>query len=131
MASDPQSPVALDDLLRATRSNLRRVRPQDLREELDAGALLIDVRDSAQRDRDGEMPGAIPIDLTILEWRLAPTSSSRQFDLAPEHRVILVCNQGYSSSLAAGRLQRLGLPNATDLVGGFTAWSRWRDRAES
>jgi rhodanese-related sulfurtransferase len=96
--------------------------------EIARGALLVDVRTYEQRDRDGAMPGAVEIDLTVLEWRLAPSSPNRVFDLAPEQRVILFCNQGYSSSLAAARLLDLGL-NATDLEGGFTAWKKWAERS--
>jgi rhodanese-related sulfurtransferase len=89
-----------------------------------SGALLVDVRTYKQRQRDGELPGASLIDLTVLEWRLAPSSPHRTFELTKEQRVIVVCNQGFSSSLAAARLRDLGV-NATDLEGGFSAWKDW------
>lgn len=112
----------IDEYLATARARLDRVRPENLAGEIEAGTVVIDVRDSAQRERDGEIPGATPIDLTILEWRLAPSSQWRSIDLQPEQRVILVCDQGFSSSLAAARLQDLGLSGATDVEGGFSAW---------
>lgn len=88
-----------------------------------AGALVIDIRPVDQRERDGELPGAVVIDRNVLEWRLDPSSPHRIDEAADEGlRVIVVCNQGYSSSLAAATLRRLGLQRATDLVGGFQAW---------
>jgi rhodanese-related sulfurtransferase len=79
-----------------------------------------------QRLRDGELPGALVVDRNVLEWRLDPTSPHR-LALAddPDRRIVLVCNEGYSSSLAAHTLQQLGLPRATDLAGGFTAWAAY------
>lgn len=87
------------------------------------GALLIDIRPGEQRARDGAIPGAVVIDRTVLEWRLDPESSSR-IPEATDHdrRVIVVCTEGFSSSLAAASLQDLGLVNATDVIGGFQAW---------
>ncbi|MEA1902344.1 MAG: rhodanese-like domain-containing protein [Actinomycetota bacterium] len=120
-------PLTLAEVLAAARARLERVTPADLQAEVDAGALLIDVRDTSQRQRDGDLPGAHPIDLTILEWRLAPSSETKAFDVRDGQRVILVCNQGFSSSLAAARLQDLGVAGATDLEGGFTAWKSWAE----
>jgi len=99
------------------------VQPEQLGEEVASGALIIDIRPADQRQRDGELPGAIVIDRNVLEWRLDPTSPHR-LPIATGHdvRLILVCNEGYSSSLAAATLQELGLQRATDLVGGFQAW---------
>ncbi len=113
--------VTIDEYLSAARQRLDRVQPEDLAREVVAGAILVDVRDTAQRQRQGELPGAI-IDLTVLEWRLAPSSNQRTIDIEPDQRVILVCRDGYSSSLAAARLQELGVAGATDLVGGYAAW---------
>ena len=112
----------VDEYLARARARLERVRPEDLAGEVEGGAVLIDVRDTAQRERDGEIPGAIPIDLTVLEWRVAPSSQWKSMDLDPDQKVILICADGYSSSLAAARLQDLGLASATDVDGGFTAW---------
>jgi rhodanese-related sulfurtransferase len=115
----------IDALLARARDRLDRVSPKDLVSAMRDGAIVVDVRDTAQRLEQGELPGAHVIDLTILEWRLAPSSDSRSIDLSPNHQVILVCSEGFSSSLAAVRLQELGVPGATDLEGGFKAWSAW------
>ena len=85
-------------------------------------ALVVDVRPREQRERDGELPGAMVIDRNVLEWRLDPTSPHRVPEVEAHRKVILVCNEGYSSSLAARTLQTLGVPQATDLVGGFQGW---------
>lgn len=116
-------PPAIDLLLAQARSTLQRVQPEDLVDEVGHGAILIDIRPAEQRERDGDMPGAVVVDRNVLEWRLDPTSPHR-LPLASDAdvRVILVCNEGYSSSLAAATLQQLGLRHATDLAGGFQAW---------
>ena len=105
---------------------LDRVEPADLEAVAAAGALVVDMRPVQQRLRDGELPGAIVVDRNVLEWRLDPTSPYR-LAIAddPDRRIVLVCNEGYSSSLAAHTLQQLGLRRATDLAGGFTAWSAY------
>ena len=122
------SDSAIDTLLARAREGLDRVEPRDLDAEVAAGALVVDIRPVEQRDRDGEMPGALVVDRNVLEWRLDPTSPHRLPQAPdPDGRVILVCNEGYSSSLAAATLQQLGLRRATDLVGGFTAWRRFQE----
>jgi rhodanese-related sulfurtransferase len=101
------------------------VRPDQLAQVVADGALVVDIRPIHQRERDGELPDAVVIDRTVLEWRLDPTSPYRlsQSD-SGDRRIVIVCNEGYSSSLAAHTLQMLGLVNATDLVGGYQAWRR-------
>ncbi len=113
----------IDEVLDHARRRLRRVTPQEASAEHANGALLVDTRTSEQRAIDGEIPGALVIDRTVLEWRLDPASTAR-IPEATNHsvRVIVICNEGYSSSLAAASLQNLGLVNATDVVGGFQAW---------
>jgi rhodanese-related sulfurtransferase len=119
---------AIDALLAQARAVLDRVEPENLDDELEAGAVLIDIRPVEQRQRDGELPGAIIIDRNVLEWRLDPTSPDRlPVASSADIRYILVCNQGYSSSLAAATLRDLGLRRATDLVGGFQALLAYRD----
>jgi rhodanese-related sulfurtransferase len=87
------------------------------------GALLVDIRPSELRSRDGTIPGALVIDRNTLEWRLDPNGSHRVRDVTShDQSVIVVCDEGYASSLAAASLQALGLHRATDLVGGFQAW---------
>ena len=119
---------AVDRLLAAARAGMDRVEPADLAAEVASGALVVDIRPADQRARDGDLPGAVVIDRNVLEWRLDPTSPHRIAETAPDRRVVLVCNQGYSSSLAARTLRDLGLTRATDLVGGFQAWRRAADR---
>lgn len=102
-----------------------RVSPGDLVARMAAGALVVDTRPVEQRDRDGELPGSVVIDRDVLEWRLDPSCPSHATYVEdPEREVVVVCNEGYSSSLAAWTRRQLGLPNATDLEGGYQAWLR-------
>ena len=114
---------AIDRLLAESRLGLDRVAAADLAAEVAAGALVVDIRPSEQRLRDGELPGALVIDRNVLEWRLDPSCEHR-LPIADDadRRIVLVCNEGYSSSLAAQTLRHLGLRRATDLVGGYQAW---------
>lgn len=113
----------IDDALASARRRITRLTAEEAKAEHGAGALLVDTRTESQRRTDGRIPGALVIDRTILEWRLDPTSASRIAEATDHHvRVILICAQGYSSSLAAASLQDLGLVNATDVIGGFEAW---------
>jgi rhodanese-related sulfurtransferase len=113
----------VDALLAEARRGLRRLSPQDAAAEDAAGALLVDTRTPQQRSAQGELLGAVVVDRTVLEWRLDPTSPDRIPEAsAPDLRVVVVCRQGYSSSLAAASLQRLGLHRATDVVGGVEGW---------
>jgi rhodanese-related sulfurtransferase len=113
----------IDEVVERARRRLVRVTAEQAAAELAQGALLVDTRTESQRAVQGEIRGAIVIDRTVLEWRLDPTSPSR-IEEAKDHqvRVIVVCAEGYSSSLAAASLQDLGLLNATDVIGGFEAW---------
>jgi len=111
------------DLLEAARRRYPRLTPQQAAAEQAGGALLIDARTSEQRSRDGEIPGALVVDRTVFEWRLDPASPSRIPEATShEVRLIVICAQGFSSSLAAASLLDLGLINATDVIGGFEAW---------
>jgi len=113
----------VDELLDAARSRLDRVPAAALPAEQAAGALVVDIRPLEQRLRDGELPGAVIIDRNVLEWRLDPASPDRiEPAMDHERRIIIVCDEGYSSSLAAATLQDLGLRRATDLAGGYQAW---------
>ncbi len=120
---DADDPCSISELLERARARLDRVEPDQLEAEMAAGALVVDTRPAEQRQRDGELPGAIVICRNVLEWRLDPASDHR-IEAARSHdlRVVIVCNEGYSSSLAASGLHDLGLTRATDLVGGFQAW---------
>ena len=120
-------PSAIDKLLEQARRNLDRVLVQHLADEVAQGAVLIDIRPLEQRTRDGDLPGAVVVDRNVLEWRLDPTSPDRlPIATGLSLRLVIVCDEGYSSSLAAATLQELGLRSATDLVGGFQAWRNWR-----
>ena len=120
--------VAIDALLESARRDLDRVAAADLEAEMAAGALVVDTRPVEQRGRDGELPGALAIDRNVLEWRLDPTCPHHiPLVTSPSQRIIVVCHEGYSSSLAAATLRQLGLTGATDLAGGFQAW---KDLAE-
>ena len=116
-------PAAIEVLLEHARAHLDRVQPEQLATEVATGAVVIDIRPLEQRERDGELPGAVIIDRNVLEWRLDPTSPHRApMDICHQTRLIVVCNEGYSSSLAAATLRELGLVRATDLIGGYQAW---------
>jgi rhodanese-related sulfurtransferase len=113
---------AIEALLARARVGVDRVEPDRLAEEVAAGAILVDIRPLEQRRRDGDLPGSIVIDRNVLEWRLDPTSPHRLAIAAnADTRFVIVCNEGYSSSLAAATLRELGLHHATDLLGGFQA----------
>ena len=122
---------SIDRILAEARAGLDRVEARDLDAEMAAGALVVDTRPVEQRNRDGGLPGAVVVDRNVLEWRLDPTSPHRILEATDAgRRVIVVCNEGYSSSLAAVTLQQLGLQRATDLVGGYQAWLSAGDRPE-
>src|SRR4051794_17339001 len=116
--------MTVDDLLRSARERLRRVSAEEAHEAARAGALLVDIRSELQRRRDGEIPHAIRHPRNVLEWRADPASGHADPRLSADlHRpVIVVCDEGYQSSLAAAVLQDLGFVAATDLIGGFQAW---------
>lgn len=114
-------PAGIHVLLERARAGLERLTPAEARAAQAGGALLVDTRTAAQRARQGELPDAVVIDRTVLEWRLDPASGHSIPEAAARPRVIVVCRQGFSSSLAAASLQELGL-DATDVVGGVEAW---------
>ncbi|MGW4979128.1 rhodanese-like domain-containing protein [Streptomyces mirabilis] len=117
-------PVGIDTLLERVREGLDRVEAEEAYSAAQAGeALLVDIRYAALRERDGLIPGALVVERNELEWRLDPQGSHRAPE-ATRHdlRVVVICNEGYASSLAAVSLHQLGLHRATDLVGGFQAW---------
>ena len=114
--------TSLEQLLLRARSRLERVCAAELPEAIAAGGLLLDIREQSQRTRDGVLEAARFVPRNVLEWRCAPSSQWRDEELSdPRRRLILMCNEGYQSSLAAAMLQQLGLPLATDLIGGFQA----------
>ncbi|MEB8341849.1 rhodanese-like domain-containing protein [Streptomyces endophyticus] len=118
------SPVGIDELLERVRSGLDRVEARAAFDAASRGeALLVDIRYAELRERDGLIPGALVVERNELEWRLDPRGSHRAAEATGHDlRVVVVCNEGYASSLAAASLHQLGLHRATDLVGGFQAW---------
>lgn len=119
----PVVPKTIDELLAEARSGLDRVTAEQAHAERQAGALLIDTRTYEQRREVGSVPGAVVLDRTVLEWRLDPSSPSHLPEVRDhDARIIVLCRQGFSSSLAAATLQELGLHRATDVVGGVEAW---------
>jgi rhodanese-related sulfurtransferase len=115
--------LSIDELLERVRKDLDRVEPQEAFRATSDGALLVDIRYAALRERDGLIPGALVVERNELEWRLDPQGTHRAAE-ATGHglRVVVICNEGYASSLAAVSLRQLGLHRATDLIGGFQAW---------
>jgi rhodanese-related sulfurtransferase len=115
--------AAIDDLLARARSRLQRLPPREAQAAMRDGAVLVDIRSEVQRAADGVVPGARFVPRNVLEWRLDPSSPHRDPALARSAgTVILMCDEGYQSSLAAATLQDLGVAGATDLAGGFRAW---------
>ena len=115
--------MGIERLLKESRRKLERLTPQQAERALGEGGLLIDIRSDNQRASDGIVPGAVFIQRNVLEWRLDPSSPWGDPALArADSLVIVMCDEGYQSSLAAATLQELGLSRATDMVGGFQAW---------
>jgi rhodanese-related sulfurtransferase len=115
----------VDQLLDQARARLRRLGPRDAAAVLEEGGLLVDIRPAAQRQEEGEVPGAVIIERNVLGWRLDPASPHRLAALRGyDQPIVVLCSEGYTSSLAAAVLQDLGLHRATDLAGGFKAWAR-------
>jgi rhodanese-related sulfurtransferase len=114
--------TAIDTVLATARKRLERLDPIDAAAAVRAGAVLVDIRPEINRVTEGEIPGAIVIDRNVLEWRLDPASDARIDEAAYEAWIVLFCNEGYASSLAATSLQDLGVIAATDMVGGYRAW---------
>jgi rhodanese-related sulfurtransferase len=114
----------IDDVLAAAQARLRRLTPTETAAAMREGRVLVDTRDGDLRSRHGRIPGAVHIPLSVLEWRVDPTSGHQSAALAGhEDDLILICHEGYSSSLAAVRLQELGFEKTTDVIGGFIAWA--------
>ncbi len=117
-------PSHVDQMLERSRSRFRRVGPQEAARLSASGGLLVDIRPQAQRTEFGEIPGAVVVERNVLEWRLDPSSPDRHDAVTgPDQDIIVICQAGYASSLAAASLFELGLSRATDLVGGYEAWA--------
>ena len=120
----PPGAKSVDQLLGEARSRITRVTPAEAAQRVADGAVLVDIRPQSQREADGEVPGALVVERNHLEWRFDPESDARVpqatgYDLD----VVVLCQEGYTSSLAADALRTLGLSKASDVVGGFRAWA--------
>lgn len=124
MITRPGERRTVDQVLAAARARLARVSPRQAHREAAAGALLVDIRPQAQRAAEGEIPGAMIVERNVLEWRFDPACAARLPQAAYDLRIIVLCSEGYTSSLAAVALQDLGISRATDLAGGFRAWQQ-------
>lgn len=113
---------SIDDVLREARTRLDRLDVREAYQAVQSGALLVDIRPHLNRDTEGQIPGAAVIERNVLEWRLDPASDARLPIADYDLRVIVFCDEGYTSSLAAAALQDLGIHRATDLIGGYRAW---------
>ena len=120
----PTGARTIDDLLAEARTRIVRVTPHEAAARLAAGAYLVDIRPVAQRLREGEVPGSLVVERNVLEWRFDPASEARLPQATGyDVDVIILCSEGYTSSLAADALRSLGLRRATDVIGGFLAWA--------
>jgi rhodanese-related sulfurtransferase len=120
----PSGARTIDDLLAEARARIERVTPHEAAARIAEGAYLVDIRPAAQRRREGEVPGSLIVERNVLEWRFDPASDARLPQaIGYDVDVIVLCSEGYTSSLAADALRSLGLHRATDVIGGFHAWA--------
>ena len=112
----------IDEVLASARDRLTRLTPGQARAARAAGAVLVDIRPAAQRAAEGGLPGALVVERNVLEWRFDPACDARLPIAAYDLQVIVICQEGYTSSLAAAALQELGIEQATDVIGGYAAW---------
>ncbi|AKU18888.1 rhodanese-like domain-containing protein [Luteipulveratus mongoliensis] len=123
MTAEVHDTRGIDAVLEDSRTELDRVTVREAYNQLTDGALLIDIRPVAQRQEEGEVDvPVLYIERNVLEWRLDPWSEARIPEASQDARILVLCQEGYASSLAAESLQRVGLPGATDVIGGFRAW---------
>lgn len=122
MAGKPPGARTIDEILAEARSRLRRLSPDEAYRAQADGAVLVDIRPAATRAAGGEIPASVVIERNHLEWRLDPADDARLPWVSYGHQVIVFCDEGYTSSLAAVALHELGLTRATDVIGGFRAW---------
>ena len=128
MNTEPGDRHSIEEILAEARAKLDRVEPAQLAHEHAGGALIVDIRPVEQRSRDGALPGAVVVDRNVLEWRLDPACERHIAETVDyDMRIVIVCNEGYQSSLAAAQLRVLGLHRTTDLIGGFQAWLAFTD----
>jgi rhodanese-related sulfurtransferase len=122
IAGPVQARRTIDDLIVEARAGLNRLTPLAAAAAVESGALLVDIRPHAQRVLEGEVPGALVIERNVLEWRFDPAATSSLPVASYDLHVVVLCSEGWTSSLAAASLQTIGVRRATDVVGGFAAW---------
>jgi rhodanese-related sulfurtransferase len=130
---DASSSGGLEAVLDQARKRIApRIEPEDLAAAMARGALLVDTRPQDLREQDGELEGAVVIDRNVLEWRLDPWGTHRISGASdPDRPVVVVCDEGYASTLAAAALLDIGRRNVTDLAGGYQAWKLMTNRRDS
>ncbi|HEY6796241.1 MAG TPA: rhodanese-like domain-containing protein [Kineosporiaceae bacterium] len=114
--------LTVEEMLARARRRLRRLRPEEAAQAVRGGAVLVDIRPEAQRRLEGDVPGCLVVERNVLEWRFDPSSDARLPIARHDLQVVVLCSQGYTSSLAAASLQELGIHRATDVDGGYQAW---------
>lgn len=112
----------IDLLLSAARARLTRLTPAEALEAVQRGAVVVDIRPAAQRAEHGDLPGALVVERNVLEWRFDPTSEAALPVAGDDLHVVVLCQEGYTSSLAAAALHDVGVHRATDVAGGYAAW---------
>lgn len=117
-----QGPHGIEHVLDRARAELDRVEPQETAELQRRGGLVVDIRPREDRAAEGVIPGSVAVERIVLEWRLDPAGPDRLAEVHRDRPTVLVCNEGYASSLAARDVRELGLVGAADLAGGFRAW---------
>jgi rhodanese-related sulfurtransferase len=123
--------TSVTDLLDRARRRIHRVGPHELKGIVAEGGLVVDIRPDAQRKLEGSLPGALIVERNVLEWRFDPTGAHRLPKvLGGDQAVVIVCSEGYASSLAAASLVDLGYTRAADLIGGYMAWRAWFEKGE-
>ena len=128
-ASRPR-PRTIDEVLADARARLHRLTPEEADAAYRSGAVIVDIRPAAQRAAEGDLPIATVIERNVLEWRLDPTSDAALPIAHHDLEVVVLCQEGYTSSLAAAALHELGVHRATDVIGGYAAWRAWQDPAQ-
>ena len=122
-------PRTIDEILAEARARLTRVTPAEADAARERGAVIVDIRPAAQREAEGELPFAVVIERNVLEWRFDPASDASLPIASHDLEVVVLCQEGYTSSLAAAALQDLGVHRATDVIGGYAAWRAWQASA--
>ena len=112
----------IEEMVESARLRIARLTPAQVKKDWDAGAVVVDIRPASQREAEGELHGALVIERNVLEWRFDPACDARLAMADYDLRVIVLCQEGYASSLAAASLQDLGIHRATDVIGGYAAW---------